>query len=168
MEGTAWVLRGTASRFQKITDSISMLARVEAQYTNSLLTSTNQYSVGGPSNVRAYNVSEFLVDRAMFASMEWTFDAPLIADAPFDGARDALELAKIARPGVVEAQVALDPLADLRGDLAGIRIADELAVEGGGSMTIERFELWDMPLFFGLLIVLLGSEWGLRRRAGMA
>ena len=48
------------------------------------------------------------------------------------------------------------------------RIADELAIEGGGSMTIERFELWDMPLFFGLLILLLGSEWGLRRRAGMA
>jgi len=59
-----WVLRASGSRFQKITDGVSMLARVEGQFTNSMLTSTNQYSIGGPSNVRAYNVSEFLFDRA--------------------------------------------------------------------------------------------------------
>ena len=48
------------------------------------------------------------------------------------------------------------------------RIVDELALDGGGSMRVERFELWDMPAFFAVLLVLLGSEWGLRRRAGMA
>ena len=48
------------------------------------------------------------------------------------------------------------------------RIVDELALEGGGSMRVERFELWDMPAFFAILLALLGSEWGLRRRAGMA
>ena len=78
-----WKLDASFTRFQKITDGVTMLARVEGQYTNSLLTSTNQYSIGGPANVRAYNVSEFLVDRALFASMEWSVDAPFFADAQF-------------------------------------------------------------------------------------
>jgi hemolysin activation/secretion protein len=78
-----WVVKASASRFQKITDTISMLARVEGQYSNSLLTSTSQYGIGGPSNVRAYNSSEFLADRALFASMEWTFDAPFFSEAEF-------------------------------------------------------------------------------------
>ena len=79
-----WKLEGTLSRFMKITDAISVLARLEGQWSNVLLTSTQQYSIGGPSNVRAYNVSEFLVDRALYASMEWTFDAPFFAGQPFD------------------------------------------------------------------------------------
>ncbi|MFT5449000.1 MAG: hemolysin activation/secretion protein [Gammaproteobacteria bacterium] len=78
-----WLIKGSASRFQKITDTISVTSRVEGQFSNALLTSTNQYSIGGPSNVRAYNVSEFVMDRAFFASMEWTFDAPGFADSQF-------------------------------------------------------------------------------------
>ena len=35
-------------------------------------------------------------------------------------------------------------------------------------MMIERYELWDMPVLFLLAIVLLGLEWGLRKRVGMA
>ena len=77
-------LEANLSRFQLITDDISVLARLEGQWTNSLLTSTQQYSIGGPNNVRAYNVSEFLMDRALYASMEWSFDAPFVADAPFN------------------------------------------------------------------------------------
>jgi hemolysin activation/secretion protein len=78
-----WKIDATLTRFQKITDGVTMLARVEGQFTNSLLTSTNQFAIGGPANVRAYNVSEFLVDRALFASMEWSIDAPFFADAQF-------------------------------------------------------------------------------------
>jgi len=78
-----WMVEGTFSRFQKITDTISVLARADGQWSNSLLTSTNQYSIGGPNNVRAYNVSEFLADKALYASMEWTIDAPFFADQEF-------------------------------------------------------------------------------------
>jgi len=78
-----WLLDASFTRFQKITDTVSMLARFEGQFTNSRLTSTNQYSIGGPANVRAFNVSEFLVDRALYASMEWSIDAPFFADAQF-------------------------------------------------------------------------------------
>lgn len=76
-------LEASFTRFQKITDTLSFLARFEGQFTNHLLTSTNQYSIGGPANVRAFNVSEFLVDRALYASMEWSLDAPFFADAQF-------------------------------------------------------------------------------------
>jgi hemolysin activation/secretion protein len=89
-----WVVKASASRFQKITDTISMMARVEGQFSNSLLTSSSQYGIGGPSNVRAYNVSEFLVDRALFASMEWSFDAPFFADAQF---RDGLTWGQVLK-----------------------------------------------------------------------
>jgi hemolysin activation/secretion protein len=78
-----WKLQGTFSRFQKITEHLSMLARLEGQWSHDLLTSEQQYSIGGPTNVRAYNVSEFLVDKALYASMEWTLDAPFFADAQF-------------------------------------------------------------------------------------
>jgi hemolysin activation/secretion protein len=48
----------------------------------SLLTSTEQYHLGGPSHVRAYPVSEFLMDSAFFASMEWTADWPGLIGQP--------------------------------------------------------------------------------------
>jgi hypothetical protein len=32
----------------------------------------------------------------------------------------------------------------------------------------ERYDLWDMPVVFVLLIGALGAEWLLRRRRGMA
>lgn len=47
-------------------------------------------------------------------------------------------------------------------------VAQDLSIRGGGSMMIDRYELWDMPFLFVLAIVLLAVEWGLRRRAGMA
>lgn len=48
------------------------------------------------------------------------------------------------------------------------RVALDLSVGGGGSVRIERYELWDMPILFLIAVILLGLEWGLRKRAGMA
>ncbi len=73
-------LFGTFSRLQSLTEHQSMLIRTEAQWTNDLLTTTEQYSIGGANNVRAYPVSEFLVDSAAFASIEWIIRAPGFAD----------------------------------------------------------------------------------------
>ena len=47
------------------------------------------------------------------------------------------------------------------------RVVQDLSLRGGGSMMIDRYELWDMPILFLLVISLLALEWGLRRRAGM-
>jgi hemolysin activation/secretion protein len=41
-----------------------------------------QYSVGGPENVRAFPVAQTLWDRAFFYSFELLFNAPFIADQP--------------------------------------------------------------------------------------
>mgnify|MGYP000724153904 CR=1 FL=1 len=43
-------------------------------------------SLGGPSSVRAYPVAEYLLDKAVFASLQWNVNAPGFADKPaFDG-----------------------------------------------------------------------------------
>jgi len=78
-----WLFQGNFSRLQKITNDVSFLARFEGQFSNSRLASPEQYSIGGPTNVRAYNVSEFLVDTAFFGSMELSMKAPGFADAQF-------------------------------------------------------------------------------------
>ena len=39
-----------------------------------LLTSLEQVVLGGPNNVRAYPIAQFLVDEAAFASLEWIVD----------------------------------------------------------------------------------------------
>jgi uncharacterized membrane protein len=47
-------------------------------------------------------------------------------------------------------------------------VADDLAFSREGSTLLERRDLWDMPIVFVLLATLLGVEWGLRRRWGLA
>jgi hypothetical protein len=32
---------------------------------------------------------------------------------------------------------------------------------------VEERDLWDMPAIFLLLLILMGSEWGYRRRRGL-
>ena len=75
------LVRGQYTRLQNISPELDVLMRVEGQWSNSLLSSQNQYKLGGPNNVRAYPVSEYLRDTAAFASMEWFWKAPFFADA---------------------------------------------------------------------------------------
>ena len=77
------------SRLEKVTDTHSVLVRLEGQWAPELLASTEQYSIGGPANVRAYNVSELLADRAVFASFEYSLPLPLFEDTEFYGERKA-------------------------------------------------------------------------------
>ncbi len=46
-------------------------------------------------------------------------------------------------------------------------LPEDLAVAGRGATIIETRELWDMPIIFLTLVLLIGAEWGLRRRWGM-
>ena len=73
-----WKVNGNYSRLQTLTDTQTLLVRIEGQHSPSLLTSTEQYTIGGPNNVRAYPMSEHLVDSAAFASLEWTVNAPAV------------------------------------------------------------------------------------------
>lgn len=61
-------------RLQRISASNSLLVRLEGQFSSDLLTSLEQVVLGGPNNVRAYPIAQFLVDEAAFASLEWIVD----------------------------------------------------------------------------------------------
>jgi hemolysin activation/secretion protein len=79
-------LAGQFQRFQRITQNSALLVRASAQYSDDVLVSLEQFSVGGPNTVRAYPSAEFLADTAGFASLEWIVNAPGFASRPaFDG-----------------------------------------------------------------------------------
>ena len=74
----------------------TMLFRTEVQWSPDLLVPLEQYSVGGPTNVRAYQPTENLYDRAWFASFEWIINAPGIADHPAFGNRTWGEIVQLS------------------------------------------------------------------------
>lgn len=90
------------SRFQSLTplwDKLNhhnLLFTLEAQYSPDLLTPLEQYSAGGPTNVRGYRPTEVLFDRAVFGSVEWIINAPFIADAPAFGNRTWGEMLQLS------------------------------------------------------------------------
>ena len=75
------------SRYQRITDAQTLLLVTRAQFSNDVLSSLERFSLGGPDSVRAYPVSEFLVDRGVLASLEYRINAPGFAQvaSPFKG-----------------------------------------------------------------------------------
>ncbi|MDX1435030.1 MAG: ShlB/FhaC/HecB family hemolysin secretion/activation protein, partial [Gammaproteobacteria bacterium] len=73
---------GGYSRLQKLGEEVSLLVRTDGQWTKSLLTSLEQFSIGGPTSVRAYPVAEALTDIGVFGSLELTINAPGFAQVP--------------------------------------------------------------------------------------
>ena len=56
------------TRLQTVRKNINLLFRADLQWSPDLLVPLEQYSVGGPDNVRAFPVSQILWDRAFFYS----------------------------------------------------------------------------------------------------
>ena len=54
---------------------ISLLLRLDGQWTDDILVALEQYTIGGPLNVRAYPIAEALVDTGVSATLEWIIDA---------------------------------------------------------------------------------------------
>lgn len=65
---------------RRFTANQTLLATLSGQYSNDLLTSIEQMALGGPTSVRAYPISQYLVDSGYFASLEWDVRAPGFAD----------------------------------------------------------------------------------------
>jgi hemolysin activation/secretion protein len=88
----------TASRLQTISGGygLSLLARAEYQWSNDLLVPLEQYSVGGPDNVRAYPPAQQLLDRAGFYSFELIKNMPFIGDKVAFGNRTWGELIQLS------------------------------------------------------------------------
>jgi hemolysin activation/secretion protein len=66
--------------FKNLPDNQGLLFRANGQYSHDLLTSLQQYVMGGPDNVRAAPVSQFLTDRGLFGSFEYSVRAPGFSD----------------------------------------------------------------------------------------
>ncbi len=84
------------ARVMKLTDNQTMMLRLNAQYTGDPLLSSEQFSLGGPSSVRAFPVAEYLVDRGLYAGMDWIVNAPGFADKPAYGERTWGDIFKLS------------------------------------------------------------------------
>ncbi len=94
--GQFYKLFATASRLQTLTNNLSLLARAELQLTDNLLVPMEQYSIGGPDNVRAFPQTQFLADNALFVSFEFIQNMPFITDVPAFGNRTWGELVQLS------------------------------------------------------------------------
>lgn len=70
-------------RLQRISKRNSFLIRAEGQTSNDLLTSLEQFVVGGPNSVRAYPIAEYLGDKGVFGSFEWIVEMSNNGDSSF-------------------------------------------------------------------------------------
>lgn len=77
-------------------DGQSVLFNSEIQWSPDRLAPLEQYSVGGPDNVRAYGVAEKLYDKALFYSIEYIANAPFISQKEAFGGRTWGELVQLS------------------------------------------------------------------------
>ncbi len=70
------------TRKQQLSADSWLWLRLNAQYSQSLLVSLEQMSLGGPNSVRAYPSAEYLRDSGYFASVEWATNLPFLDKHP--------------------------------------------------------------------------------------
>lgn len=68
--------------FKNLPDNQALLFRFNGQYTPNMLTSLEQFVIGGVDSVRAVPTSQFLDDKGVFGSLEYSVRAPGFADKP--------------------------------------------------------------------------------------
>lgn len=73
------------SRLKSLPANQTVLFRVNGQYSGDMLTSLEQFVIGGPNSVRALPTSQYLADSGYFASLEYAVRAPFFADTPAFG-----------------------------------------------------------------------------------
>ena len=73
-----------------------LLVRMDGQFTDDILVSLEQYSIGGPRNVRAYTIAEALSDTGASATLEWIINAPGFSDKSAFGGRSWGEIFQVS------------------------------------------------------------------------
>jgi len=66
--------------YKNLPHTQGLLFRFSGQYSKDLLSSLEQYVMGGPDNVRAAPTSQFLVDKGVFSSLEYSVASPGFSD----------------------------------------------------------------------------------------
>lgn len=106
----------------------SLHVALHGQYSEDLLASLEQMSIGGPNGVRAYAPSEFLRDKAVATSLEWIIQAPGFADWPAFGNRrwgeiiDAVLFVDYAKGWLNDPLASDQEVVSLSGIGAGLRL----------------------------------------------
>ena len=77
-------------------DGQSILFKAEVQWSPDKLVPLEQYSIGGPDNVRAYVVGTKLYDKAAFYSIEYIANVPFIGEKEAFGGRTWGELVQLS------------------------------------------------------------------------
>lgn len=68
--------------FKDLPDNQALLFRFDGQYTPNMLTSLEQFVIGGVDSVRAVPTSQFLADKGVYGSLEYSVRAPGFSDKP--------------------------------------------------------------------------------------
>lgn len=127
------------ARVQNLTKHQSLLFRLNGQYSPDPLVSVEQFVIGGPTSVRAYPRSEYLMDYGVFGSLEWSIDAPGITGQPFAVGRtwgDVLRLSLFVDYAAGELNDALLNETDSV-DIAGAGVGIHLNLPGRISAKLE-------------------------------
>lgn len=72
-------------RFQSVTRFSTLRLKVGAQLSTNVLPTLEESALGGPSTVRAYEVSKFVGDKAVVGTLEYYMGAPGFASKPGPG-----------------------------------------------------------------------------------
>ncbi|MCP3690362.1 MAG: ShlB/FhaC/HecB family hemolysin secretion/activation protein [Gammaproteobacteria bacterium] len=118
----------------------SIVYRASLQYTDSALSSINQYALAGPTRVRAYDSNQFSADRAVYTGVEWVLGAPDF----FDWEIGDSNFGNIAKPFVFldvswgEAFSLVEGLSGVTGQLLGTGIGLQFSYE---NVLQGRFQL---------------------------
>jgi hemolysin activation/secretion protein len=127
------------SRLQKLWTNASLLFRLSGQATNTMLTSVEQFPLGGPDTVRAYRQAEYMMDQGYFTSVELILNAPGFADHPAFFNRTWGELLQVSVFYDTAAGWLKDPLPNEEpsGFLSGIGVGVHFALPGNFSANLS-------------------------------
>ncbi len=120
------------ARLQLINKHQNLLYRFNGQWSRDLLVAVEQFGLGGPANMRGFEVSEYLLDSAGYASVDWNFNAPGFYDASaFDNWKwgEILQFSLFAEYAAGRLN---DPTPNVRQDvsLADVGVAAQLLLPG--------------------------------------
>lgn len=135
----------TASRLQTVTPNLSVLLRGEFQWSSDTLVPMEQYSVGGPDNVRAFPPGQSLLDTALFVSGEVIHNMPFITDVQAIGNRTWGELIQFSifydlAVGRLNKPLPNDPQGYVNFKGAGVQMRFNLP----GTLDARLISAWDL------------------------
>ncbi len=128
------------SRLKSLTKNQTLLFRLNGQYSHDLLSSLEEFVIGGPNQVRAAPTAAYLTDSGAFASLEWSVRAPGFADKHAFGNYswgDVLRFSVFTDHAVGLNNYPINP-ADKKVTIGGSGIGLEFTIPGKFTLNVEK------------------------------